>query len=63
MCRGADIELTGNNISADHRALKMLVCFNPNLGQIWTNPAIGLHFLFKILTQCLNLSLFDPQLG
>jgi len=24
--------------------LKMLGCFNPILGQIWTNPAIGLHF-------------------
>jgi len=23
---------------------KMLGCFNPILGQIWTNPAIGLHF-------------------
>jgi len=22
----------------------MLGCFNPNLGQIWTNPAIELHF-------------------
>jgi len=22
----------------------MLGCFNPILGQIWTNPAIGLHF-------------------
>jgi len=24
---------------------KMLGCFNPILGQIWTIPAIGLHFL------------------
>jgi len=23
---------------------KMLGCFNPILGQKWTNPAIGLHF-------------------
>jgi len=23
--------------------LKMLGCFNPILGKIWTNPAIGLH--------------------
>jgi len=22
--------------------LKMLGCFNPNLGQIWTNPNVGL---------------------
>jgi len=26
------------------RTGKMLGCFNPILGQIWTNPAIGLHF-------------------
>jgi len=25
---------------------KMLGCFNPTLGQIWTNPAIGLNFYF-----------------
>jgi len=25
--------------------LKMLGCFNPILGQIWANPAIGLNFL------------------
>jgi len=25
----------------------MLGCFNPNLGQIWTNPNVG----FKIWTQ------------
>jgi len=24
------------------RSLKMLGCFNPTLGQIWTNPNIGL---------------------
>jgi len=23
---------------------KMLGCFNPILGKIWTNPAIGFHF-------------------
>jgi len=23
----------------------MLGCFNPILGKIWINPAIGLHFL------------------
>jgi len=41
----------------------MLGCFNPNLGQKWTNPAIGLHFLITPLTQCLSLSIFDPQLA
>jgi len=30
---------------------KILGCFNPNLGQIWTNPNIELYILFKILTQ------------
>jgi len=23
---------------------KMLSCFNPNVGQIWTNPNVGLKF-------------------
>jgi len=23
----------------------MLGCFNPTLGQIWTNPAVGLNFV------------------
>jgi len=23
---------------------EMQGCFNPNLGQIWTNPVVGLHF-------------------
>jgi len=26
---------------------KMLGCFNPTLGQMWTNPDVGLFFLFK----------------
>jgi len=25
----------------------MLGCFNPNLGQIWTNPNVGLKMQFK----------------
>jgi len=44
----------------------MLGCFNPNLGQIWTNPNVGLKMLFKILTQiftfnckCFNY-IFNP---
>jgi len=43
--------------------LKMQGCFNPTLGQKWTNPAIGLNFLMTFLTQCLGLSIFDPKLG
>jgi len=31
-------------------------CFNPTLGQIWTNLAIGLHFLIRFLTQHLGLT-------
>jgi len=41
----------------------MLGCFNPTLDQIWTNPAIGLHFFITFLTQLLGLSIFDPKLG
>jgi len=25
----------------------MLGCFNPNLGQMWTNPNVGLKMQFK----------------
>jgi len=32
----------------------MLGCFNPTLGQIWTNPAIGLNFYIAFLTQRLG---------
>jgi len=41
----------------------MLNCFNPILGQIWTNPAIGLHFQIIFLTKCLSLIIFDPKLA
>jgi len=27
---------------------KLLGCFNPALGQIWTKPAISLHFLITV---------------
>jgi len=37
--------------------------FNPTLGQIWTDPAIGLNFYITFLTQCLGLSIFDPKVG
>jgi len=50
----------------------MLGCFNPNLGQIWTNPnvlqlkvqvEVGLKFEMTFLTQHLCLSIFYPHLG
>jgi len=41
----------------------MLSYFNPTLGQMWTNPAIGLHFSITFLTQRLCLPIFDPKLG
>jgi len=41
----------------------MLGCFNPTLGQIWTNPNIGLKMQLKNLTQCLGLSILDPKVG
>jgi len=41
----------------------MLGCFNQILGQIWTNPNIGLKKLFKNVTQQLGLPIFDPKLG
>jgi len=37
--------------------------FNPNLGQIWTNPNVGLKMSFKHLTQWLSLFIFDPKMG
>jgi len=33
---------------------KMLGCFNPNMGQIWTDPAIGLN---------LFIHFFNPTVG
>jgi len=41
----------------------MLGCFNQILSKIWTNPAIGLHFLIRFFTQWLGLSIFYPKLG
>jgi len=50
---------------------KLLGCFNPSLGQIWTNPATGLNFLIIFLKhlkkkinnffKCLNIS--NPKFG
>jgi len=34
--------------------LKMLGCFNPTLGQIWTNPNVGLKNVIKT---------FNPMAG
>ncbi len=33
---------------------KNKTCFNPTLGQIWTNPAVGLNFYITFLTQKLG---------
>jgi len=43
--------------------LKMLGCFNPILGQTWTNSNIGLKMSFKNVTQWLGVSILDPKLG
>jgi len=40
----------------------MLGCFNQILGQIWTNPNVGLKIELKNVTQWLGLSIFDPKL-
>jgi len=40
----------------------MLGCFNPNLGQIWTNPNVGLKMSFKMLTK-LHGTFLTPNLG
>jgi len=40
----------------------MLGCFNPTLGQIWTNSNIGLKMYFKHVTQWLGLSIW-PKIG
>jgi len=32
---------------------KMSGCFNPILGKTWTNPAIGLHFIYIFNPMCL----------
>jgi len=46
-----------------HITLKMLGCFNPTLGQIWTNPNSWFKNVIKNVTQWLGLSIFDPKLG
>jgi len=38
--------------------------FKPNLGQMWTNPAVGdIIKLDTLLNERLGLSIFDPKLG
>jgi len=41
----------------------MLGRFNPILGKIWTNPAIGLKMSFKNVTQWLGLSIHSKNAG
>jgi len=43
--------------------LKVLGSFNPNLGQIWTKPKMCWKNGFKLLTQWLSLSIFDPKMS
>jgi len=41
-------------VATSNVEMKLLGCFNPTLGQIWTNPAIGLIFFNYI---------FNPTFG
>jgi len=51
--------------------VKVLGCFNPNLGRIWTNPNVGLKMEFKNFNPTLNFifycaffnNIFNPTLG
>jgi len=48
----------------DHIHSKKCWVVNPILGQIWTNPIVGLKKMqFINLTQQLGLSILDPKLG
>jgi len=38
-------------------------CFNPTLGQIWTNPTIGLHFLNDIFNPMFGFVHIWPKVG
>jgi len=40
----------------------MLGCFNPILGQIWTNPIVGLKYAISKFNPTAG-SIFDPKLG
>jgi len=41
----------------------MLGCFNPILGKIWINPAIGLHFLNHIFNPMAGFVHILPKIG
>jgi len=41
----------------------MLGCFDPTLGQIWTNPAVGLNFNITFLTQHFGFVHIWPKIG
>jgi len=40
-----------------------LGCFNPILSQIWTNPAIGLHFINYIFNPMFEFVHIRPKIG
>ncbi len=42
---------------------KILGCFNPTLGQIWTNPAVELNVYIQFLTQKVGLVHIWPKVG
>jgi len=43
----------------NHYSLKKLLgCFNPNVGQIWTNPNVGLKRLLKNVVESESLVTF-----
>jgi len=44
-------------------AKKLLGCFNPTLRQIWTNPAIGLHFYYYIFNPTFGFVHIRPKVG
>jgi len=41
----------------------MLGCFNPYLGQIWTNPNVGLKMQLKNVKLKVKVEVFNPNLG
>jgi len=54
--------ITGINYTLLH-SKKCWVVLIQFLGKIWTNSNFGLKMSFKMLTQLLGLSIFDPNLG
>jgi len=43
--------------------LKMLGCFNPTLGQIWTNPNVGLKNVIKTFNPMAGFVHIWPKVG